>query len=251
MIKILLVDDEQPALELMQALLKPLQAVLTVCGSCTGIQQAISEIKLQRPDILLLDIELGDGLSFEILEQFPDTDMRIIFVTAHDDYILKAIKVHAFDYIFKPLVPSEFLAAVQKAMSDIESKKPPQHSAGLLGYMRSRPPRKIAVPSRNGLSYYNIDDIVYIEADGSYAIIHFLEAKPVTISRKVKDFESSLADSGFLRVHKSFVVNMNHISQLHREDSGYLVMSNQAKVPISPKDKEQVLERIRQFCTVI
>jgi two-component system LytT family response regulator len=251
MIKLLLVDDELPALQVMETFLQPLREQVTVCGACTGIQQAVSSIAQHSPDIILLDVELGDGLGFEILEHFPHADMRIIFVTAHDDYILRAIKFHAFDYLFKPLEASELLLAVKKAMDDIRHKRPAQPSAALLDYLKARPAAKIAVPTREGLNYYSIADLIYIEADGSYAVMHFADEKPITITRKIKDFETALADKGFLRVHKSFLVNMNHITQLHREDSGYLIMSNQARISISPKNKEQIIGKIKQFCIVI
>lgn len=136
-------------------------------------------------------------------------------------------------------------------INDFNSEKLQRSNAMLFDSMRGGFSRKIAVPGRSGLIYYNPDDIVYIEADGSYAIMHLSTLKPVTVSRKVKDFESSLADKGFLRVHKSYLANINHIAELHRDDSGYLIMSNQARIPISPKDKEQVIESIKQFCTII
>jgi two-component system LytT family response regulator len=251
MIKLLLVDDEPHALEIMRNYLEPLGHEVDLKSACMDIKSAVKEIQLQRPDVLLLDIELGDGLSFEILEHFPHLDARIIFVTAHDDYLLKAIKYHAFDYLFKPVIAAELTAAVEKAIGDIREKKPQQNGPALLEFIKKNASRRIAVPSRNGLTYYALDDIVYIEADGSYAVMHFKDQKPATVSRKVKDFESSLASKGFLRVHKSYLVNINHIFELHREDSGYLVMSNQSRVPISPKDKEQIIELIRQSGIII
>lgn len=249
--KILLVDDELPALEILRTFLEPLGDTLNVCGACLDVKSAIKEISIHKPEILLLDIELGDSLGFEILENFPDLDARIIFVTAHDDYLLKAIKYHAFDYLFKPVVAEELHVAIKKAMSDIEAKKPQQNGKALLDFIHQNSSQRIAVPNRNGLTYYELDNIIYIEADGSYAVMHFKDLKPSTVTRKIKDFESSLAHRGFLRVHKSFLVNLNHISELHREDSGYLLMSNQAKIPISPKSKEQIIELIRQSGIVI
>lgn len=251
MIKVLLVDDEQPALEILQTYLERSGYELSICAACTDIKSAVKEIKLHKPDILLMDIELDEGLSFEILEHFPQLDARIIFVTAHNDYLLKAIKYHAFDYLFKPIVAAELSLAVEKAIHDIEARKPQQNGKMLLDFFRENLSRRMAVPSRSGLTYYELDDIIYIEADGSYAVMHFKDQKPVTVTRKIKDFESSLANKGFLRVHKSYLVNLNHIFELHREDSGYLVMSNQARVPISPKDKEQITELIRQSGTII
>ncbi len=249
--KLILVEDEPAALEIMQAYLEPLKNEVTISTSCSSVKDAIKSIQLHQPDILLLDIELGDGLSFEVLELFPELDVRIIFITAHDDYMLRAIKAHAFDYLLKPVVANELQEAVRNAIRDIQHRKPRQNGAALLNFIKEQSASRIAVPNRSGLNYYNLEDIVYIEADGSYSIIHFNEKKKTTVSRKVKDFEVSLSDRGFLRVHKSYLVNASHVVQLHREDSGYLVLTDQSRIPISPKDKEQVIERIKQFCTII
>jgi len=251
MIKLILVEDELPALEIMQTYLRPLEKEVNICGAYSSLKDAIKNIQLHQPDILVLDIELNDGLSFELLEIFPELNARIIFVTAHDDYMLRAIKSHAFDYLLKPVVEKELQEAIKNAVRDIENKSPKQNKTELIDFIKNQSASRIAVPNRSGLNYYNLEDIVYIEADGSYSIIHFNKQNKTTVSRKVKDFETSLSNRGFLRVHKSYLVNTSHVVQLHREDSGYLILSDRSRIPISPKDKELIIQRIKQFCTII
>jgi two-component system LytT family response regulator len=251
MIKTIIVDDEPASLEILRNYISAFKDDITLCASCSTMHEAIQAIQHYKPDLLLLDIELGDGLSFEILEKYPDLKAHIIFITAYDQYILKAIKFHAFDYLFKPVIQAEFEETIQKALKNIRSMKPLPDTMALLAHLKDNISNKIAVPNKNGLSYYLKGDIVYIEADGSYSIMHMTNRKAITITRKIKDFEESLGHSGFIRVHKSYLVNIRHISELHRDDSGYLVMEDDARIPISPKDKEAIIQKIKTASHII
>src|SRR4051812_93477 len=119
MVKAILVDDEVASLEMLRSELAFFADEIDVCASCAGIEEATRKIGLYKPEILLLDIELEEGLSFEILEQFPDLPVHIIFITAYDHYALKAIKYHAFDYLVKPVVTEELHAILRKIVKDI------------------------------------------------------------------------------------------------------------------------------------
>jgi two-component system LytT family response regulator len=251
MIKTIIVDDEPASLEILRNYISAFENDIVLCASCSNMQDAIQAVNQYKPDILLLDIELGDGLSFEILERYPDLKAHIIFITAYDQYVLKAIKFHAFDYLFKPVIQAEFESTIRKALNNIRSMKPLPDTTALIAHLKGSISSKIAVPNKNGLSYYHKGDIVYVEADGSYSIMHMINTKTITITRKIKDFEESLVDNGFIRVHKSFLVNIQHISELHRDDSGYLVMEGGARIPISPKDKELIIQKIKTASHII
>ncbi len=251
MIKTIIVDDEIASLEVLGSYIAAYEKEIRLCASCRTLEEAVEAIRRYEPDILLLDIELGSSLSFEILEHFPGMRSHVIFITAYDRYVLKAIKYHAFDYLFKPVIRAEFNAAIQKVMEDIRRLKPVPDITALITELNGKNSCRIAVPNKNGLSYYQTRDIIYIEADGSYSVMHLSESKAVTITRKIKDFEETLATKGFIRVHKSYLVNIEHISELHRNDSGYLLMDNQAKIPISPKDKEAIIQKIKMASHLI
>lgn len=245
MIKAIIVDDENASLEILSSLLSAFDKEIELCAACGNIDDAVQAIRQHEPEVLLLDIELGEGLSFEILECFPGVQFHVIFITAYDRYVLKAIKYHAFDYLFKPVIRTEFNAAIAKVMEDIKRKRPYPDVTALITELKGTNNSRIAVPNKNGLSYYFARDIIYIEADGSYSVMHLLGEKEVTITRKIKDFEKTMITMGFIRVHKSFLVNIEHIIELHRDDSGYVLMSNKAKIPISPKDKELIIQKIK------
>lgn len=251
MIKVILVDDEIASIEIIKAHVAALNGELELCAACMTIEDAVKKIRIYNPDILLLDIDLGEGLSFEILEQLPACRAHIIFITAYDHYAIKAIKYHAFDYILKPVVTEELMQALKRAIADIRNRKVIPDTHALLEYLKGNIAEKIAVPDRNGLSYYKLDDIICIEAQGSYASLHFRDGSNVVISKPLKSFEQSLDNKGFLRVHKSYLVNIQHIISLHRDDGGYLLMSNQRQVPLSPKDKDSIIDRIKQASNII
>lgn len=251
MIKAIIVDDEPSAGELILKMIDSRGEEIQVCSTCQNITDAVKNIQLYQPDLLFLDIELADGSGFDILEQLPGFDAHIIFVTAHEHYSLQAIKRHAFDYILKPVDPEEFKTVLDKVIQSIRHYTMPPAADTLLKYFRNLNSRKIAVPNKNGFSYYNIEEIISLEAAGSYTHIHFSNNKQILVSRGLRDFELPLSEKGFLRVHKSFLINMEHISEFHRDDNGYLVMSNGSKIYLSGKDKGEIIKKIKEFSSII
>jgi two-component system, LytTR family, response regulator len=251
MIKAIIVDDEPSAGEIIRKMIDSRSDEVQVCSTCQNIADAVRDIQLYQPDLLFLDIELADGSGFDILEQLPALDAHIIFVTAHEHYSLQAIKRHAFDYILKPVDPEEFKTALGKAIQSIRQATAPPAADALLQYFRNLNSRKIAVPNKNGFSYYNIEEIISLEAAGSYTRIHFSNNKQILVSRGLRDFELHLAEKGFLRVHKSYLINMEYIAEFHRGDNGYLVMSDGSKIHLSSKDKGEIIKKIKEFSNII
>jgi two-component system LytT family response regulator len=247
--KAIIVDDELAAGEVIHNLIHSFSAAVEVCSICHTIEQAIQDIRRFCPDILFLDIQLAEGSGFEILERLPDLQCRIVFVTAYEQYALKAIKHHAFDYILKPVVPAEFKQLLDKILR--QGKSAPVDTNALLRFLQEQKPKRIAVPIRSGFHYYDVQDIIMLKAQGSYTAMYLAGNKEILVTRILKDFETSLADAGFLRVHKSFIVNPDYITELRKEDSGYLVMSNGELVPISTKEREAVLNKLQAVVRMI
>lgn len=242
MMKAIIIDDQPAACEAIEILLRGFEEEITVCGRCANITDAIHAIGQHTPDLLFLDVELADGSGFEILEKLPDLTARVIFVTAYEHFALKAIRHNALDYLLKPVDPGEFAEVMRKAVKEVRGMQRPDMRA-LLRMLKA--PEKIAVPDRHGLHYYAVEDIVLLEAQGNYTEMHLHHDKPVLVSRLIKDFESLLAGKGFMRVHKSFLVNLGRVAAYLREDSGYLLMDNARRIPISPKEKEAVLKALK------
>lgn len=251
MIKAIIVDDEPSAGEVLQTLISSFPQQITICDICTNIPSAISAIQKHEPTVIFLDIELADGSGFEILENLDDLQPRIVFITAYEHYAINAIKHNAFDYILKPIDPEELYRVLEKLIEEEEKSAPYPDAMALLQQLIGGIGKKIAVPNRTGLEYYFIDDIVLIEGQGSYVQMHLTNGNSPLISKKIKDFEGILANKGFLRVHKSFFINLAHIESLHKDDGGYIQMSNGRQVTISPKDKDDILRSIKQLSNII
>ncbi|HTN17267.1 MAG TPA: LytTR family DNA-binding domain-containing protein [Chitinophagaceae bacterium] len=249
MIKAIIVDDELAAGEVICNLIQTFTTAIEVCSICHTIDHAIQEIQRIRPDILFLDIELAEGSGFEILERLPDLRLKVVFVTAYEQYALKAIKHHAFDYILKPVVPAEFKELLDKLLRQEETGS--VDSSTLLRFLQEQRPKRIAVPMRSGFHYYDVQDIIMLKAQGSYTSMCLTGNREVLVTRILKDFETSLAGNGFLRVHKSFMVNTRYIVELRKEDSGHLLMSNGELVPISTKDRESILNSLQAAVRII
>lgn len=248
MIKTIIVDDEPAAIELIKVHLAAFAGNIEICCACNSVADAIAQTKLHAPDLLLLDIELGDGLSFEILEQLPGLKAKVVFITAYDHYALKAIKFHAYDYILKPLIPAEITQTLANITED--AARQADHSQ-LLQYLKNERVQKIGLPVRNGLEYYATNDIVYIRGEGSYATVFLTDDRKVVVSKNLKDFEQHLSGIGFLRVHKSYFVNTKHIHQLHKNDGGYIIMSDNSNIPLGSKDRNVIVERIKDHIITI
>lgn len=251
MTKAIIVEDEAASVNIIRKLTNRFDPEIEIIATASNVRDAVLELSRHDPDILFLDIELGDGLGFEILEQLPHLKAKVIFITAYEHYALKAIKVHAFEYLLKPLVPEELFGVLHKVLQAIRENHQGPDTKSLLNYLKEDAVKKIAVPSKNGLHYYRIDDIVYVEGEGSYAKLYLSNSKEVMITRRIKDFAECLAGRGFLRVHKSYLVNVNHINELHKDEGGYLLMSNGRQVPLRTRHREEIIALIRGSSYVI
>ncbi len=251
MIKAVIIDDEQSAIGVIESLLEKESERIQICATCMSVETAVQAIRKHLPDLIFLDVELLDGSGFEVVEQVEHLPGRIIFVTAFEHYALRAIKNQAFDYILKPIKPSEFSLTLEKACQQINANTPILESGGLIRFMMEAMKNKIAIPTRHGFQYIEVPELLYIKGEGSYSNLFLKDKKEMMVSKIIKDFETILIEKGFLRVHKSYLVNMNHIAELRKDDSGYLVMDNGVKIPISHKDREKVLYKLRIFSNLI
>lgn len=251
MIKTVIVDDELSAIGVIESLIAEYSDDIKICATSTSVESAVQAITKYLPELIFLDVELLDGSGFEVIEQFEHLPGRVVFITAFEHYALKAIKSHAFDYILKPIDPPEFRTMLEHVTFEIKSSTPVIENGGMMRFMLEAMKNKVAIPTRNGFQYIDIPTIQYIQGEGSYAKIFFTHEKEIIVSKIVKDFEAILADRGFLRVHKSYLVNMNQIKELRKDDSGYLVLNSGVKIPISHKEREKVLYSLRMFSNIV
>lgn len=244
MIRCILVDDEVKNLENLKILLQDFCQNVEVVALCQTVDDALGAIRLHRPDVVFLDIQMQRETGFDLLARVDRVDFDVIFITAHSEYAIKAFKFSAIDYLLKPIDIEE----LKRALIRVEKKSNSDIADRLDQLFQNLKPRnggahKIAIPISDGLIFVNVDNIVYCEASSNYTQIFLNDGKKYVVSRTLKEYEELLSEHEFFRIHNSFVINLNAIRKYVRGDGGYVVMNNDVTLDVSKRRKEAFLER--------
>lgn len=236
-----LIDDEATARNSLSKLLTLFCKTVEIVGEASGIADGFKMINDTKPELVFLDIEMKGGSGFDLLALFPEKTFRIIFVTAHDDYAVKAFRANALDYLLKPVEPELLVLAVRKQE---QLSLDNNYHRKVDNLVRNRfLIDKIVLPNSEGLIFQLVSEIVHIEADDNYTHFFLATGKHFLISKTLKDVEALLPSEGFCRVHKSHLVNISHIERFINRDGGYLILSNNCQVPVSKRKKQEFLDR--------
>lgn len=240
--RILIVDDEAPARATVIEALAACEVVHTVVGEAGGREEAIKLMDHLRPDVVLLDIRLGDGTGFEVLERTKWKDAQVIFITAYDQYAIRAFRCAAVDYLLKP-VDAELLGQALRRVHIGGASTSPAVEALLRNIARPGEER-IVVPCAEGIHVLAPKNILRCEADGNYTRLHTVEGERLVTARTLKDFEELLAPHRFERVHMSHLVNLLHVRKFLHRDGGTLVLDDGTQVPVSQRKRQQVIDAL-------
>lgn len=237
--KTILIDDEPHARSLLRKMIQAFCPDLEVVAEAADLPQGVKAIVKHKPDLVFLDIEMPGHSGLEILDFFEEDSITfsIVFTTAYDQYALKAFKLSAVDYLLKPIEPDELEGAVSRFLKRNKAKEVTVKEAA----PKTQEPYKIAVSVTNGIKFIELSDILYLKAEGSYTELILKDFSKLLISKTLKTFEEALAEhSQFFRTGKSFLVNIEYVTDYVKSGGGYLVMQNQEQVPITT-DKAQLL----------
>lgn len=233
MIRILMVEDEAGAATVFQNLLSLHEEDFQFLGVAKNVKDAIVEIKKTKPDVVVLDISLPDGTGFDVLETLGEISFEVIFLTAHENYALQAIKNNAFDYILKPLQSKEMHDVLRKVKLKCEEKI---KGAGL---------NKLALNTVEGVEFINIEEIKYLQASSNYTEIVTVGDEKILASKTLKSFEELLEDP-FCRVHKSYMINTKLIKRYDKSD-GIVYLNCGKAIPVSKTKKDDFLALIEKW----
>ncbi|MDX9697286.1 MAG: LytTR family DNA-binding domain-containing protein [Bacteroidales bacterium] len=244
MIRTLIVEDEHLIQETIAEIIQNHCEDIELIGLCGDVASATIMIKKTKPDLVLFDVDLPDGTSFDILEQLDLVDFKIIFITAFEEYALKAIKLSALDYLVKPIDPKELIEAINKAKDTIQKSNNDLKLNALLANIKSisEKSKKIVLKTAESIYLIDIQDIVRCESDGAYTLFYLGDGKKIMISKGLKDYEDLLCEYSFMRVHKSHIVNLNYIDHFEKQDGGSLLLKDQSSIPVSFRKKEQLIK---------
>ncbi len=245
--KAILVDDELYCTEVLAALLGKHCPEVEVVAEFNDPQRAAEFIKENPPDLLFLDIEMPRLNGFDLLERVRPISFQVIFTTAYNQYALRAIKISALDYLLKPIDTEELIEAIKKAQLQQQSPNWTQFELMERARIGGEPLKTIALSTLEGLHFVEVEQIVYCQSEGSYTQIHFLDGGQMLLSKPIREVEELLSNTGFLRVHHSYLINLGHIKKYLRGEGGEAIMKNGHHVPISRSRKAAFLERVAKL----
>ena len=247
MIKTIIIDDEQPARDYLEKLIdRYFPHKFSITKKCSNATEGYEAIKEYRPDLVFLDIRMQEGSGFEMLKRFDIVDFEVIFTTAHSEYALKAIKQSALDYLLKPIDQMDLHSAIKKYEKKTQYRNELDRIRLLLENLDNgngfQP--KIAFPSGDGYKLVRRNTIQYCKAEGNYTRIALVDGSSFMLARTLKKVEEQLPSDLFLRIHKSYLVNLNCIKEYGNSDGNYVTIANNERLPIASRKKTEVIERI-------
>ena len=243
-IKAIIVEDEQPARETLEMYLAKYCPEVKVIATAADANQALEVIRKHQADLVFLDVELPFGNAFDLLEKVGNIDFHTVFITAYDHYAIKALNSDAVHYILKPIDIEELIKAVDKVKISLQQKDSKSESQPIkrIKDYHALQQKKFIFPNTSGFDLIEISQIVKCKADDNYTEFSFVDGSKKLISKTLKKVEEQLSDFGFLRVHKSHLVNLNHIISYQKGKYGFLLMSDQSEVSITSAKKGLLME---------
>lgn len=249
-IKTILVDDEPRGLASLQKLLQLNCPEVDVVACYNSAEEAKDAITHLSPQLVFLDIAMPGQTGLDLLRDLKEISFETIFVTAHNNYMTQAFHFSAVDYILKPVDEELLIEAVKRARKRIEEKTGRQHIETFLhnlGHKKGSQKMKLCIPSLKGFQVIDIRDIIYCEANGNYTNFHFANRALICASKPIHEYEELLEDCNFVRIHKSFAVNLEHIKEYIRGEGGSVILSNQHEVEVSRRKKDILMTRMKEF----
>lgn len=242
----ILIDDESNSRNALLQKLKSYCPDISIVAECENGEEGIIAIEKFEPDIVFLDVEMPLMNGFVMLAQLKQRNFELIFTTAYDQYAIQAIRFSALDYLVKPIEIDALEEAVERARQRKHPDFPNQRIETLLHNLLNERNQnhRIAIPSQEGLQFVEMADIIYLEAESNYCSIHLQLSGRILVSKTLKDFEEILPDSVFIRIHHSFIININHVHKYLRGEGGQVIMTNGKTLDISRRKKEEFMKAI-------
>jgi len=247
MISAIHIEDEPRNIELLASLVKThCSDMVNLVGNARNIKDAISLIKSKKPQLVYLDIELNQGNAFELLEKLKEQDefnFQVIFITAFNEYAVKAFRYNAIDYLLKPISIDELTDATKKAIIKTTQSSGNDNILETIRQLKLNfNSHKIGLPVADGVLFINTEEIIKVEAKGSYSVLHLLNDKKITSTKNLKDLENILPENLFVRVHHSWIINIKFLKKYYRGKNSYMELEDGSTVSVSVRKKGKFLD---------
>lgn len=245
--KVVIIDDEQRTRELIAKMIESFDLGIETYPIGENVASGLKAIEEINPQIVFLDIQMPDGTGFDLLKQIKNKKFEVVFITAHEEFAVKAIKFSALDYILKPIDPEELREAVVRAIESIGHKKEESQFEALQSNMQPTQKRRLVLKTQESVHVVDLENIVRCEADRNYTSFFLFDGKRILVSKTLKDYETLLSAHNFLRVQQSHLINLDFVDRFDKKNGGSVVMKDGSEVPISPAKKDmffQILENL-------
>ncbi|MCK9401132.1 MAG: LytTR family DNA-binding domain-containing protein [Bacteroidales bacterium] len=248
MLRTLIVDDEDHMRDSLVKLLAKHCPQVEVAGKASSVATGIKALQELHPDLVLLDIQMSDGTGFDLLNSLPVIDFKVIFITAFDQYALQAFRFSAVDYLLKPVNPELLAEAVERAGQLIQEHHNIQMQA-LQENLRNieRQNKKIILKTTENIYLLDLNNIISCESDNNYTCVYTSDGEKILVSKTLKEYDNLLAGCGFYRVHKSYLINLAHIKRFEKQDGGYIILTNDLKIPVASRKRDEMLELLEKM----
>lgn len=246
MLHALIIDDEENGLISLDLMIKKYLPEVKVVAKTIHPEEGVNLINTHKPDIVFLDINMPGMNGFEVLEKLNHKEFHLIFTTAHEEYALKAIKTSALDYLLKPIAKEDLLRAIGKVKNNENAEESFQNALKILREISGESDIKVPIPVKDGTRVVTANEILYFEASSNHSVVVLKNGEKHQVNKSLKEYETQICLEGtkFIRIHNSFIINVNHVTRYLPEDGGYAVVGGEKTVPISKIKKDEFLKMI-------
>ena len=245
--KVLIIDDENRTRDFVKKMIDSFNLDLDVFTDGENVETGIEAINRIQPDILLLDIQMPDGTGFDVLNSIETKNFEVIFITAYQEYAIKAIKFSALDYILKPIDSEELHSSIITAIDSLEFKREETKFIALENNIQPNNRRKLVLKTQECVYVVDLNEIIRCEADKNYTFFYLNSGKKILVSRTLKDYETMLNGYGFFRIQQSHLINLEYLDRYDKQQGGAVIMKDGTAVPLSPAKKDQFFKLLEKL----
>ncbi|GGB19359.1 LytR/AlgR family response regulator transcription factor [Puia dinghuensis] len=243
-INTVIIEDEEKSIYVLREFLRQLAPDMEVTGVAGHVEKAVRIIEEKAPQLVFLDIRIGNGLGFDVLKQLEKRDFELICITAYDSYALEAFRYSAIDYLLKPIGINELAEALLRVRQRLTERNTHNGIGALLHNLSGHPNKKISIPTAQGYEFVDLENIIWCRSDGSYTTLYLTDGSKLVSSRNIGYYEDLLCKGSFFRIHHNTIINLHWIKSYIKGKGGYVVMSNQVELEVSYRRKAEFLRRL-------
>ena len=245
--KVLIIDDENRTRSLIAKMIDSFGFDLVTIPEGENVQSGIRAIEKHNPDIVFLDIQMPDGTGFDVIRSTENRNFEVVFITAHEEFAIKAIKFSALDYLLKPVDAIELKAALEKALEAVERDKSGRQFEALHSNVQPQERRRLVLKTQESVHVVELDQIIRCEADRNYTSFFLKDDRKILVSKTLKEYETLLSSHNFLRVQQSHLINIEYVDRYDKKNGGAVVMKDGSEVPLSPAKREVFFKRLENI----